>query len=156
MITRFNIRVYFLLSDGDPRRILLSDEVIQGGHYSKFPGGGLEFGEGPEDAAKREAIEELGQEIQLEGHIHTTPFFQESRFLKGHQVICIYYKASLKEPQRFRTSNKANDFPGSPNPEESFRWVSVNSELIDELSFPTDKAALQAYIQLINDGSGTT
>lgn len=153
MITKFNIRVYFFLRDELSDKVLLSDELIQGGSYTKFPGGGLEFGEGPIDAAKREALEELGQDIEIHEHIHTTPFFQESRFLKGHQVICIYYSASLKDAQRFHTAKEKFDFKSNPESEESFRWVSVNSALLNELSFPTDRAAFEAYLEKIENGS---
>ena len=39
----FNIRVYGVLQNknGD---VLVSDEFIRGNQYTKFPGGGLEFG----------------------------------------------------------------------------------------------------------------
>ena len=52
MSGNFTIRVYGLLvEDG---RVLVSDEVIRGRHITKFPGGGMEFGEGPLDALVRE------------------------------------------------------------------------------------------------------
>ena len=40
-ITRFNIRVYILLFDESRESLLLSDEIVDGGFYTKFPGGGL-------------------------------------------------------------------------------------------------------------------
>ena len=48
----FNIRVYgFLLDDG---RVLVTDEFRLGIYMTKFPGGGLHFGEGTVDCLKRE------------------------------------------------------------------------------------------------------
>jgi hypothetical protein len=41
-IVRFNIRVYILLLDESKTRVLLSDEIIGGKYFTKFPGGGLE------------------------------------------------------------------------------------------------------------------
>ncbi|MFN5439619.1 MAG: NUDIX hydrolase, partial [Bacteroidota bacterium] len=41
----FNIRVYGILISDD-NQVLVSDEFIRGNYYTKFPGGGLEFGEG--------------------------------------------------------------------------------------------------------------
>jgi ADP-ribose pyrophosphatase YjhB (NUDIX family) len=62
---RFNIRVYALILDRQEKNILISDERVAGLEFSKFPGGGLEFGEGVMDCIHREAIEELGQEIEV-------------------------------------------------------------------------------------------
>ena len=41
----FNVRVYGLLIN-DQNQILISDEQEYGMQFSKFPGGGLEYGEG--------------------------------------------------------------------------------------------------------------
>ena len=53
----FNIRVYGILVN-DQDQVLVADEYIRGGYYTKFPGGGLEFGEGTRDWLKREFKEE--------------------------------------------------------------------------------------------------
>ena len=53
----FNIRVYGILKDSQ-NRILVTDEFIRGNYFTKFPGGGLEFGEGTRDCLKREFKEE--------------------------------------------------------------------------------------------------
>src|SRR5207248_4907723 len=37
----FNVRVYGILI-GENRQVLVSDEYIRGGYYTKFPGGGLD------------------------------------------------------------------------------------------------------------------
>ena len=44
----FNIRVYGILIN-DAKQVLVSDEYIRGTYITKFPGGGLEFGEGTRD-----------------------------------------------------------------------------------------------------------
>ena len=68
---------------------------------SKFPGGGMKFGEGPEDCIRREAIEELGQAIEILEHFYTTGFFQKALFYDDHQLISIYYLIRLLNETRF-------------------------------------------------------
>ena len=61
-----SIRVYGILINGN-KQLLVSDEFIRGGYYTKFPGGGLEFGEGTRDCLKREKNQLCinDQELQL-------------------------------------------------------------------------------------------
>jgi len=58
---------YVLLRDAD--RILLCRLSQQAQTHNRgkwtLPGGGLDFGEHPEDGAKREALEETGLEVEL-------------------------------------------------------------------------------------------
>ena len=79
----FNIRVYGILQNknGD---VLVSDEFIRGNQYTKFPGGGLEFGEGTRDCLKREFLEEMQLKVLVTDHIYTTDFFQMSAFNPEH------------------------------------------------------------------------
>ncbi len=53
-----------VLLDGD--RVCLIQRVREGRTYFLFPGGGVEPGETPEQAAAREALEELGLEVVLD------------------------------------------------------------------------------------------
>ncbi|HET9278185.1 MAG TPA: NUDIX domain-containing protein [Flavitalea sp.] len=54
----FNIRVYGILIN-EKKQVLVSDEFIRGSYYTKFPGGGFEFGEGTGNCLKREFKEEI-------------------------------------------------------------------------------------------------
>ena len=56
-VSSFNIRVYGLIVKDEA--ILLSKELIFGKETYKFPGGGLEFGEGIIDGLKREFNEKI-------------------------------------------------------------------------------------------------
>lgn len=152
MINRFNVRVYFILSNPQKDAVLVSDEIIAGGRYTKFPGGGLEFGEGPEDCARREAREELGQEITLIRHLYTTGFFQQSAFRPSDQVVAIYYEATLQDFPVFRVSSRAFDFPSAES--QSLRWIKWNDLREDELSFATDRHAWAKFIAMSNEESG--
>ena len=64
----FNIRVYGILLN-EQQQLLVSDEYIRGGYYTKFPGGGLEYGEGTRDCLKREFKEEMDLDVEVERYI---------------------------------------------------------------------------------------
>ncbi len=137
-IKKFNLRVYGLLIK-DKTEILLSDEYVLDTYMTKLPGGGLEFGEGPEDCIKRECIEELGQEIEIIDHFYTTGFYQKALYYTDHQLISIYYIIKLKESPLFKISTKAFDFPDKTNGNQSFRWVNIQDFDEDTMNFPIDK-----------------
>ena len=93
----FNIRVYGIIIN-EHRQVLVSDEFIRGAYVTKFPGGGLEFGEGTRDCLKREMKEELNIEAEIGDHIYTTDFYQRSAFNTDHQIVSIYYHVKPLEP----------------------------------------------------------
>ena len=66
-INSFNIRVYGLILESGS--ILLSKELIMGEEVFKFPGGGLEYGEGLIEGLNREFEEEMGQRINNVKHL---------------------------------------------------------------------------------------
>jgi len=140
-IKHFTIRVYGLVIR-ETAQILLSDEYVLNQKMTKFPGGGLQFGEGTEDCIKREALEEFGQEIEIVDHFYTTGFFQRALFFEDHQLISIYYRIKFKEPPIFKISEKSFDFPELVNGSQSFRWAKISTLQKDELSFPIDRYVL--------------
>ncbi|MBT8196084.1 MAG: NUDIX domain-containing protein [Bacteroidia bacterium] len=86
----FIIRVYGIYINAN-KQLLLSDETYNGISFTKFPGGGLEKGEGALDCLKREFLEEMDLEIMIKEHFYTTDFYQPSAFDESRQVISIYY-----------------------------------------------------------------
>lgn len=137
-INLFNIRVYGLVIN-NLNEILLSDEYFLDTKMTKFPGGGLEFGEGPIDCLKREAMEEFGQEIEIIEHFYTTDFFQPALFYVNSQLISIYYLMRFINPIQFKISSRPFDFDILKNGNMSFRWRSIQQLQSDELTFPIDK-----------------
>ena len=92
-IKSFNLRVYALIIERDS--ILVSRELIGGKYLYKFPGGGLQYGEGLIEGLQRESMEEMNQNLKNIKHFYTTDFFQQSQFDSKDQLIAIYYKAKL-------------------------------------------------------------
>jgi len=144
-ISKFNIRVYGLaLHDGN---ILVADEILQGKHVTKLPGGGLEFGEGSIDCLHREFMEELNAEIENLELFYVTDFFQQSSFDPSHQVICVYYSCKLKKPSILKTASKKFDFKVEIERAESFRWQNLNSLTVDDFAFPIDKVVVEKLLK---------
>lgn len=134
-LKRFNIRVYGLLIN-DNNEVLLSDENRFGKQFTKFPGGGLEFGEGTKECLLREFKEELNLDVEIGELFYLTDFFQESAFNANDQLISIYYKVICKDCYDIETTSikfKFND------KEEVHRWIQLSELSIDDLTFPIDK-----------------
>ncbi len=148
-IKHFNIRVYGIILN-DKKEVLVSDEYVFNTYMTKFPGGGLQFGEGPEDCIKREGLEEFEQNIEIISHFYTTGFFQKALFFKDHQLISIYYKIRLTEKPRFRISDKAFDFNSKKNGTQSFRWISVTEQNEDIFTFQIDRYVFRLLKKEIN------
>lgn len=141
-MSKFIIRVYALFINSD-NQVLLTDEYQINMKMTKFPGGGLEFGEGTIDCLRREIREEMNQEIEDIRHFYTTDFYQPTQFHDNAQIISIYYIAKLIEPFNFKVSEKAFDFDEMKNGNQSFRWVDVKDIRESELTFPIDKVVLK-------------
>jgi 8-oxo-dGTP diphosphatase len=146
----FNIRVYGILKAAD--RILVSDEIIKGKFYTKFPGGGLEFGEGTRECLQREFKEETGLDVSIGDHLYTTDFFQPSAFHSNHQIISIYYWVNCKDISTLKTTNTINEFSAeqlSANVDcEVFRWIPIKKLSVDDVSLPIDKIVVEEIIKL--------
>jgi len=148
----FNVRVYGILMDSK-KRVLVSDEFIRGNYFTKFPGGGLDFGEGTRDCVKREFMEEINLDVEVGDHIYTTDFFQISAFNNIDQIICIYYFVKAKEPFLFETKtipfdflpNQVADVTGTA---EVRRWIEWNDLNEESVSLPIDKVVVKKLKEL--------
>ncbi len=141
----FNVRVYGLLVN-DAKQVLVSDEYIRGDYFTKFPGGGLEFGEGTRDCLVREFIEEMNLAVEVTDHIYTTDFFQMSAFSPGQQIIAIYYKVNPLQPIVVPLRNKPFDFDdvqlktyAETGETETFRLINWEDFSGETVTLPIDK-----------------
>ena len=137
-IERFNIRVYgLLIQEG---KILVTDEVRGVFEMTKFPGGGLEFGEGTADCLKREFQEELSIDISVDQFYYTNEFLQVSRFNKRDQLHSIYYEVSTNADLSMYKEEGFQPFEGK---EQRFRWVAINDLNPNEFTFPLDQVVVK-------------
>jgi ADP-ribose pyrophosphatase YjhB (NUDIX family) len=141
----FTIRVYGILL-GENKQVLVSDEFIRGNYYTKFPGGGLEFGEGTRDCLKREFKEEMDLDVKIGDHLYTTDFFQMSAFNPEDQIVSIYYFVEALEPIKAPLRNKPFDFDKreleiyqKTGETETFRFIDRDLFSEETVNLPIDK-----------------
>ncbi len=141
----FNIRVYGILIN-EQKQVFVSDEYIRGMYITKFPGGGLEPGEGTRDCLKREFLEEMNLNVEVGEHIYTTDFFQVSAFNKDQQIISIYYFVKASEEIKAPLREKEFDFDerelkmyADTGETETFRFVDWQNFSAISVSLPIDK-----------------
>ena len=71
------------------QELLLSDEYRFDTFFTKFPGGGVEYGEGILDALAREFKEELNSEITSSELIFLNEFFQNPFSTKMYKLLVL-------------------------------------------------------------------
>lgn len=136
----FNVRVYGIMIN-EQKQVLVSDEYIRGGYYTKFPGGGLEFGEGTIECVIREWQEELNQQVEVLEHIYTTDFFQISAFDNKTQIISIYYLVKPLSPFTAKLLDSPFNFtiPEGVTEVEGARWINWEEFSAQAVTLPIDK-----------------
>ena len=124
----------------------MSDEYIRGGYYTKFPGGGLELGEGTRNCLKREFKEEMDLDVEIGEHLYTTDFYQVSAFNPAHQIISIYYFVKALEDIKVPLRTKEFDFDeqqmevyNKTKMTETFRFIDLNDFSEEKVTLPIDK-----------------
>lgn len=138
---KFNVRVYGLLIN-DNNEVLLSDEEESGFRFSKFPGGGLEYGEGLLDALKREFVEECNTEVEIMEHFYTTDFFIQSVF-NDSQIISVYYLVRPVSELVLNFKDKIFDFDEEGDFLQAFRWMKIEDLSMEDVTFPTDQKVIE-------------
>lgn len=141
-MSAFNVRAYgFLINDKN--EVLVSDEREYGMEFTKFPGGGVELGEGIADALIREFKEECGFKVELVRHIYTTDEYVKSQF-HNNQVIAVYYL--VKAAQEEMDTIVPGVLPLEGEPAQAFRWVPVENFDIEQLTFRMDRIGWKYFI----------
>jgi len=133
---RFNIRVYGIVVFKG--KILLSHENYRNREFTKFPGGGLEWGESTHECLIREFKEELNIEVTPGFLFHATESVQLSSFYPQDQVIAIYFLVNSNEFDKIIVGQRKS---ANPDKGERFEWVPLNKFDVAQLTFPTDREA---------------
>lgn len=150
MNKRFNIRVYAIIIDDG--KVLLTDEMRFGKPMTKFPGGGLEWGEGIADALRREMVEELGQVPVHIDHFYTTDFFCGSAFRPEDQIVSIYYLVNLPAADSIVTSETPFEHTRDEEGAQTFRWIYLDTLNAEIVTFPIDKHVVELLVKRNNGG----
>ena len=139
MNTNYTVRVYALIINAK-KEILLSNETYAGLDFTKFPGGGMEWGEGTLNTLKRELLEELDLRVEDCVHYYTTDFFVPSFFDSTVQVLSIYYKVNEGlDKKSVKPHSKDEHVKG-------FKWVSLKKLTEQDVTFPIDKHVVKMLI----------
>jgi 8-oxo-dGTP diphosphatase len=101
----------------------------------EFPGGKMEPGESPEEALKREILEELDTRIVVERLVQTVDFDYPKFHLTMHCFWCLVENGSLtlKEHEAARWLSKEQL--------ESIDWLPADKVVVDELIAQSSWAA---------------
>lgn len=144
-MSTITLRVYGIYIN-EKKQVLVSDEYIRGDYFTKFPGGGLEYGEGTRDCLKREFMEEMNLKVEVGEHLYTTDFFQASAFRQSQQIISIYYNVTPLEDIRVALRETPFHFDEAQmaiynerQEIESFRFIPWEEFSDETMSLPIDK-----------------
>lgn len=132
----FNVRVYAILEHEG--KVLVIHEPFQNQLIYKFPGGGLEFGEGTRECLTREFQEELNLEVEIGEHFYTQDFFVQNAFDPTEQILMIYYLAKTTQGAIERMQVIDEDI-------EALVWKPINELNADEMTLATDKIVVDLY-----------
>ena len=117
--------------------MLVAHEEIDDLRMTKFPGGGLEFGEGIREALEREFMEELNVRVRDANHYYTTDVFVASAFNPKDQLISVYYLVE-DIPLDLVLTNEVR-----PGHRIDFEWVEISKLSPDRMTFPLDKKMVE-------------
>ncbi len=131
MIDKINVRVYACAVKDN--KVLTLFEEYAGEHLVKFPGGGLELGEGLLDCLHREFDEELNVKVKIIEHLYTQEDFLVSRFRKNEQLLTIYYLVNILNEEDFLIMDPCI---------EKTEWIDITTQE-NPFKLPIDKIVFE-------------
>ena len=137
---KFNARCYVLIRSKQ-NRILVMQERWQGVDLNKFPGGGLELGEGLLECIHREITEEFSSSEKLAySHFFTPTECFASRFKPQEQLLLNYFTNSTEADEQ-----QWSLIPNDPNL-LGMQWLELKAENAQWFTLQSDK---DAFLKLL-------
>jgi 8-oxo-dGTP diphosphatase len=120
-------------------KVVLMKRIRDGTIYYVFPGGGIEDGETPADGAKREALEELGLEVNVEECISEVEYNGTQYFFRSEIISGTF------------GTGQGNEFTEDKRDRGTYLPVWVNINELQSIDVRPKKVALKIQ-SLFNDG----
>ncbi len=130
MINKINVRIYAICIKD--KKVFALHEDYAGFKMTKFPGGGLEYGEGTIECLQREFAEELNLKIKNTEHFYTQEDFLLSKFRENEQLLTIYYTTEIVNEDELKILDESI---------ERTEWVSLEEE--SPFQLPIDKIVFE-------------
>ena len=103
-VSKFRVAIYGVLTDHGA--VLMTETKIPSGTAMNFPGGGLELGESPVNALKREFLEETGCNVEIEELLYASQDFQQNPDYPSEQLMHLYYRVRRVDDASFLNGNQ--------------------------------------------------
>ena len=141
-MSKRTVRVYGFLEDAQGR-VLVSAERFRGIPLVKYPGGGVEWGEGIHEALVREFQEELQLDVAVGELVFFNEFSVVSAFDPEVQVFSFFYRVTAVGPMSFATHSAV----AVPDEEgERAVWVSKAELAHIPFTYPIEQEATKAFL----------
>ena len=138
---KFNARCYALIRS-DQNRVLVMMERWQGVDLNKFPGGGLELGEGLLECIYREIDEEFQNSEHLNyRHLYTPTKCFSSRFKPNEQLLLNYFCSKELTNEECWTL-----IPGDKNL-LGMKWLELKAENASWFTLESDREAFLTLLE---------
>ena len=135
-LTNLSVRVYgLLIKEG---KLMFLREKYGDRELIKFPGGGLELGEGARQTLERELKEELNLDIKVGEHIYTQDFFLKSSLTPATQLLTIYYFIDCEDISTLKIIEAEI---------KEILWIPLQDLNVEEILLPTDKIVVDKILK---------